>query len=104
MEVNDLGGDIKGGGKSSAAADKVVQEIISAGGKAVADYNSVEQGELIIKTALDAFGKIDVLINNAGILRDRSFTRTSDDDWDIIHRVQLPSVPNCRCTFGDRSW
>lgn len=78
---------MKGGGKSSSAADKVVEEILAAGGKAVADYNSVEHGDLIVKTALDAFGRLDILVNNAGILRDRSFPRTSDDDWDIIQRV-----------------
>ena len=87
--VNDLGGDKKGGGKNSAAADKVVEEIRSRGGKAIADYNSVEDGEKVVQTALDAFGRIDVLINNAGILRDRSFGRTSDLDWDLVHRVHL---------------
>ncbi|XP_032070007.1 peroxisomal multifunctional enzyme type 2 [Thamnophis elegans] len=87
--VNDLGVDIKGQGKSSSAADKVVQEIQAKGGKAVANYDSVEAGEKLVQTALDAFGKIDILINNAGILRDRSFARISDEDWDIIHKVHL---------------
>ena len=87
--VNDLGGDMKGGGKSSRAADKVVKEILCRGGKAVADYNSVEDGEKVVQTALEAFGRIDVVINNAGILRDRSFGRTSDTDWDLVHRVHL---------------
>ncbi|XP_008070304.2 peroxisomal multifunctional enzyme type 2-like [Carlito syrichta] len=87
--VNDLGGDFKGVGKSSLAADKVVEEIRRKGGKAVASYDSVEEGEKVVKTALDAFGKIDVVVNNAGILRDRSFARISDEDWDIIHRVHL---------------
>ncbi|XP_076005528.1 peroxisomal multifunctional enzyme type 2 [Genypterus blacodes] len=87
--VNDLGGDTKGGGKSSAAADKVVEEIRSKGGKAVANYDSVEDGDKVIQTALDTFGRIDIVINNAGILRDRSFPRTSDLDWDLIHRVHL---------------
>ncbi|XP_054842565.1 peroxisomal multifunctional enzyme type 2 [Eublepharis macularius] len=87
--VNDLGGDFKGHGKSSSAADKVVEEIRAKGGKAVANYDSVEAGEKLVQTALDAFGKIDILINNAGILRDRSFTRISDEDWDIIHRIHL---------------
>ncbi|XP_044053836.1 peroxisomal multifunctional enzyme type 2 [Siniperca chuatsi] len=87
--VNDLGADIKGGGKSSAAADKVVEEIRAKGGKAVANYDSVEDGEKLIQTALDAFGRIDVVVNNAGILRDRSFARTSDLDWDLIQRVHL---------------
>lgn len=87
--VNDLGGDTRGGGKSSSAADKVVEEIRRKGGKAVANYDSVEAGEKLVKTALEAFGRIDVVINNAGILRDRSFSRISDEDWDIIHRVHL---------------
>lgn len=51
------------------------------GGKAVADYNSVVNGEKIIQTALDNFGRVDVVVNNAGILRDRSFTRISNSDW-----------------------
>ncbi|XP_054466225.1 peroxisomal multifunctional enzyme type 2 [Anoplopoma fimbria] len=87
--VNDLGADTKGGGKSSAAADKVVEEIRAKGGKAVANYDSVEDGEKVIQSALDAFGRIDVVVNNAGILRDRSFARTSDLDWDLIQRVHL---------------
>ncbi|XP_061116821.1 peroxisomal multifunctional enzyme type 2 [Conger conger] len=87
--VNDLGGDIKGDGKSSSAADKVVEEIKAKGGKAVANYDSVENGDKLVQTALDAFGRIDIVINNAGILRDRSFGRTSDLDWDLIHRVHL---------------
>ncbi|OCU02212.1 hypothetical protein XELAEV_18007973mg [Xenopus laevis] len=87
--VNDLGGDIKGEGKSSFAADKVVEEIRAKGGKAVANYDSVEAGEKLVQSALDAFGRIDIIINNAGILRDRSFARISDADWDIIHRVHL---------------
>uniref|UniRef100_A0A8D2KPM1 Peroxisomal multifunctional enzyme type 2 n=1 Tax=Urocitellus parryii TaxID=9999 RepID=A0A8D2KPM1_UROPR len=87
--VNDLGGDFKGVGKSSLAADKVVEEIKRKGGKAVANYDSVEAGEKVVKTALDAFGRIDVVVNNAGILRDRSFSRISDEDWDIIQRVHL---------------
>ncbi|MEE6513881.1 hypothetical protein FKM82_021723, partial [Ascaphus truei] len=87
--VNDLGGDFKGDGKSSSAADKVVEEIRAKGGKAVANYDSVEAGEKLVQTALDAFGRIDVVINNAGILRDRSFARISDADWDIIQKVHL---------------
>uniref|UniRef100_A0A8C4I5M6 Hydroxysteroid (17-beta) dehydrogenase 4 n=1 Tax=Dicentrarchus labrax TaxID=13489 RepID=A0A8C4I5M6_DICLA len=81
--VNDLGVDTKGGGKSSAAADKVVEEIRVKGGKAVANYDSVEDGEKLIQSALDAFGRI------GEILRDRSFARTSDLDWDLIHRIHL---------------
>jgi NAD(P)-dependent dehydrogenase (short-subunit alcohol dehydrogenase family)/acyl dehydratase/putative sterol carrier protein len=87
--VNDLGGNIHGGGKSSAAADKVVEEIKALGGEAVANYDSVEEGDKIVKTAVDTFGTVDIVINNAGILRDVSFHKMSKDDWDIIQRVHL---------------
>lgn len=78
--VNDL---------DTKAADAVVNSIISSGGKAVANYNSVEDGEAIVKTALDAFGRIDILINNAGILRDKSMLKMTEAEWDIIHQVHL---------------
>ena len=64
--VNDLGGTVTGEGKSSSAADKVVNEIKAGGGRAVANYDSVEFGDRIIKTAIDAFGRVDIVINNAG--------------------------------------
>jgi NAD(P)-dependent dehydrogenase (short-subunit alcohol dehydrogenase family) len=71
--VNDLGGSHTGDGASQTAAQKVVDEIKAGGGQAVANYDSVEFGEKIIKTAMDTFGRVDVVINNAGILRDISF-------------------------------
>ncbi|CAH1255038.1 HSD17B4 [Branchiostoma lanceolatum] len=87
--VNDLGGSFTGEGASSRPADLVVEEIKAKGGKAVANYDSVEDGAKVVQTALDHFGRIDVVINNAGILRDKSFARISDTDWDLIHRVHL---------------
>ena len=64
--VNDLGGSHSGAGASSAAADDVVQEILSSGGKAVANYDSVEDGDKVVETAIKAFGRIDIVVNNAG--------------------------------------
>ncbi|KAK4544093.1 bifunctional hydroxyacyl-CoA dehydrogenase/enoyl-CoA hydratase fox2 [Oleoguttula mirabilis] len=93
--VNDLGGSFKGEGGGSAAADKVVDEIKQAGGKAVANYDSVENGDRIIKTAIDSFGRIDVLINNAGILRDISFKNMKDQDWDLIMKVHVVGAYKC---------
>ncbi|MDR3419004.1 MAG: SDR family NAD(P)-dependent oxidoreductase, partial [Nevskia sp.] len=87
--VNDLGGGAHGGGNSSTAADKVVAEIKALGGEAVANYDSVEAGDKIIQTALDSFGTVDIVVNNAGILRDVSFQKMSDEDWDLIYRVHL---------------
>nr|CAI5840992.1 unnamed protein product [Callosobruchus analis] len=87
--VNDLGVSRHGDGSSSNAADKVVDEIRRNGGTAVANYDSVVDGEKIIKTALDNFGKVDILINNAGILRDKSLVKMTDHDWDLIHAVHL---------------
>lgn len=87
--VNDLGGGRHGDGKSSAAADAVVEEIRAAGGEAVANYDSVENGTAIVQTALDAFGTVDIVINNAGILRDVSFQKMTQDDWDLVYRVHL---------------
>ena len=72
--INDLGGAVDGSGSDKGAAERVVDEIKAAGGEAVADTNSVatpEGGRAIVQTALDAYGKVDVVINNAGILRDK---------------------------------
>jgi NAD(P)-dependent dehydrogenase (short-subunit alcohol dehydrogenase family) len=85
--VNDLGGSVNGEGGSDTAAQKVVDEIKQAGGDAVPNYDSVsspEGGESIVKTAVDAFGKVDIVINNAGILRDKSFAKMT---WDDLHAV-----------------
>lgn len=90
--VNDLGVARDGSGSSSSAADNVVNEIKSLGGKAVANYDSVatpEGGNGIVKTAVDAFGTVDVLINNAGFLRDKSLTKMTIEEWDAIMNVHL---------------
>jgi len=87
--VNDLGGAHTGGGRSSAAADAVVAEIRAARGEAVANYDSVEDGDKIVQSALDAFGRIDIVVNNAGILRDVSYAKMSPEDWDLIYRVHV---------------
>lgn len=90
--VNDLGVSKDGSGEDASAADKVVGLIVSAGGEAVANYDSVSTmkgGENIVKTAIDAYGKIDILINNAGILRDRSFMKMTEEDWDKVVGVHL---------------
>lgn len=85
--VNDLGGGSHGGGEGTAPADQVVAEIVAAGGEAIANYDSVENGAAIIQSALDNYDRIDILVNNAGILRDSSFVKMSDEDWDMIYRV-----------------
>jgi NAD(P)-dependent dehydrogenase (short-subunit alcohol dehydrogenase family) len=90
--VNDLGGARDGTGGGSAMADQVVAEIKAAGGEAVANCDSVasvEGGQNILKTAVDTFEKVDVLVNNAGILRDKSFANTTEDMWDIVISVHL---------------
>ncbi|KAI0244775.1 hypothetical protein L0F63_002902 [Massospora cicadina] len=87
--VNDLGGSRDGSGNSTRAADKVVEEIRRAGGTAVANYDSVEDAYKVVATAIQNFGRVDILINNAGILRDKSFAKLTDQDWDLVLRVHL---------------
>lgn len=90
--VNDLGGAVDGAGGGSAAADQVVAEIESAGGEAVASYESVatpQGGAGVIAAALDAFGTVDIVINNAGILRDKSFPKLDMDDLEAVLSVHL---------------
>jgi NAD(P)-dependent dehydrogenase (short-subunit alcohol dehydrogenase family) len=90
--VNDLGGHADGTGSGTSMADEVVKEIIEAGGQAVANYDSVstpEGGDGIVKTAVDNFGKVDILINNAGILRDKSFVKLEPQNLEAVLDVHL---------------
>ncbi|HEY9555660.1 MAG TPA: SDR family oxidoreductase [Acidimicrobiales bacterium] len=90
--VNDLGGSTDGTGSSESAAQKVVDEIKAAGGEAVANYDSVatpEGGKAIVQTAVDSFGRIDIIINNAGILRDTSFKNMTPDQINPVLDVHL---------------
>ena len=90
--VNDLGGKTDGTGGGHSMADMTVKEIIEAGGKAVANYDSVatpEGGKAITQTALDNFGKVDIVINNAGILRDKSFLKLEPQDLEAVLDVHL---------------
>lgn len=117
--VNDLGGSFKGEGNSTKVwqhpssprlppktgdgppltrdqtADVVVNEIKAAGGKAVANYDSVEFGDRIIETAISNYGRIDILINNAGILRDISFKNIKDEDFDLVVKVHVTGSYKC---------
>jgi NAD(P)-dependent dehydrogenase (short-subunit alcohol dehydrogenase family) len=95
--VNDLGGAVSGEGSSHTAAEAVVQEIKGAGGEAVANYDSVatpEGGEAIVQTAIDAYGRVDIVINNAGILRDKSFHNMTPDLVDSVFDVHLKGAFN----------
>ena len=90
--VNDLGGARDGTGSGSAMADQVVAEIQDAGGQAVADYGSVSDpsaAKAMVRAAVDNFGKLDICICNAGILRDKSFKNMEDDMWDVVVDVHL---------------
>jgi len=92
LVINDLGGARDGAGKGTSMADGVVDEIKALGAEAVANYDNVatvEGGEGILKTALDAFERVDAVVNNAGILRDKSFSNTTEDLWDPVVAVHL---------------
>ncbi|MFZ5563415.1 MAG: SDR family NAD(P)-dependent oxidoreductase, partial [Thermodesulfobacteriota bacterium] len=96
--VNDLGGARDGSGKgSTSAADKVVEEIKAAGGQAISNYDNVataEGGENMVKAAVDAFGRVDIVINNAGILRDKSFLKMEPENWEAVLAVHLKGAYN----------
>ena len=95
--VNDLGGDRDGSGEGKVA-DQVVEEIKALGSDAAANYDSVgtvEGGQNIFNTAIEAFGRADILINNAGVLRDKTLYNMEESDWDVIMEVHLKGHYNC---------
>jgi NAD(P)-dependent dehydrogenase (short-subunit alcohol dehydrogenase family) len=90
--VNDIGASVSGEGNDAGPAQRVVDEIKAAGGKAVANTDSVSEpaaAQRIVETAVDTFGRIDVVVNNAGILRDRFFHKMSEPEWDAVIKVHL---------------
>ena len=100
--VNDLGGNTDGTG-GTQIADEVVEEIKAAGGEAVANYDSVSDfagGQNIFQTAIDTFGGMDILINNAGILRDKTLFNMEENDWDQVIAVHLKGHFNCTKPFA----
>ena len=99
--VNDLGGEMDGTGQSAGPAQAVVDEIKGMGGEAVANGDSVadwEGAQRLINTAVETFGRLDVLINNAGILRDRMLVNMTAEEWDAVINVHL------RGTFAPSRW
>src|SRR5207244_4365536 len=90
--VNDYGGTEAGLGSDRKPADEVVDEIRRANGEAVANYDSVATmagGQAIVETAVDAFGRVDIVVNNAGILRDRMIFNMSEEEWDAVINTHL---------------
>jgi NAD(P)-dependent dehydrogenase (short-subunit alcohol dehydrogenase family) len=90
--VNDLGGSLAGEGTDATPAQGVVNEIVAAGGQAVASYDDVSDfaaAESIVRRAIDRYGQLDILINNAGILRDRMLVNMTENEWDAVIAVHL---------------
>jgi NAD(P)-dependent dehydrogenase (short-subunit alcohol dehydrogenase family) len=90
--VNDFGGEVDGTGSSTTPAEQVVDEVRSAGGRAVPSFHNVakwDQAEELVRLAVDSFGTLDVVVNNAGILRDRSLANVTEAEWDAVIAVHL---------------
>jgi NAD(P)-dependent dehydrogenase (short-subunit alcohol dehydrogenase family) len=99
--VNDLGGEMDGQGRSTGPAQDVVDEIVAAGGQAVAngdDISDWEGSQRLVNQAVETFGGLDVVVNNAGILRDRMLTNMTEEEWDAVIKVHLKG------TFGPSRW
>ena len=95
--INDLGGSADGQGNNTKVADEVVAEIKAAGGEAVANYDSVAEYESagkIVQQAIDSFGRLDIVVNNAGILRDRILHRMTEEEFDAVINVHLKGTFN----------
>lgn len=102
--VNDLGSDVSGRGGSAAAAQRVVDEIVAAGGQAIANGASVtdaEQVQQLVQQTLSQWGRIDILVNNAGFLRDKSFAKMTLDDFRAVVEVHLMGAVNCTKAVWD---
>lgn len=91
--INDLGPSTQD--KNRKAAEVVVEEITKSGGEAIANLDSNLDGDKIVKQAMDKWGRVDILINNAGILRDKSFKSMSDAEWDAITAVHITGSYKC---------
>ncbi len=90
--ANDVGGDVDGTGRGTSAADRVVEEIMAAGGEAIANYDSVatiDGGAALVASSIEEFGSVDVVVSNAGILRDRSFANMENDEIEAVLDVHL---------------
>ena len=90
--VNDLGGSLAGEGQDASPAQEVVNEIVAAGGQAVANYGNVadfHEAETMIDRAVDRYGGLDILVLNAGILRDRMLVNMTEEEWDAVIAVHL---------------
>jgi NAD(P)-dependent dehydrogenase (short-subunit alcohol dehydrogenase family) len=105
LVVNDLGVSLAGEGGSLSPAEEVVKEIEALGGEAVtngADVADLEQAGQLVKAAIDRFGGLDVVVNNAGVVRDRMFVSCSEDEWDAVIRVHMKghfAVSNQACAY-----
>ena len=102
--VNDLGGDVSGIGRSSAAAESVAQAIRAAGGEAIANGASVTSADEVaamLAQAVDAWGRVDILVNNAGILRDKTFAKMTLDEFRVVVEVHLMGSVNCTKAVWD---